>query len=137
MDSKVQKSELKNAKKSGRTAAKLASIRIKVSAKKTATSLLNEANLKKQGRKIKLDQLIELAMSLITPEHIKMLQEQSLTNEDRKEILRQKYVSIRGPISKDEFTGFIMTAEFHDFLREQSSRSDSDVSMKQVAQIAG
>lgn len=40
----------------------------------------------------------------------------SLSNEDRKEILRQKYIEHRGPISKDEFTGFMMKSEFQEFL---------------------
>jgi hypothetical protein len=48
-----------------------------------------------------------------------MMQDQSLSNEDRKEQLRQRYIEARGPISRDEFTGFMLTKEFFEFLAEQ------------------
>lgn len=95
MDSKATKSKNKNA-------AKFASVRISLESKKLASSILAKANTKKFGRKVKFDELIALAISLVTPEHIKVLQEKSMTNEDRKELLRQKYIEARGPITRDE-----------------------------------
>jgi hypothetical protein len=35
------------------------------------------------------------------------------------------------------FTGVMMTAEFHEFLKEQNSMDESDVSVKEVAALAG
>jgi hypothetical protein len=43
----------------------------------------------------------------------------SLTSENKKELLRQKYIVEVGPITKDEFTGFMMTDEFAAFRRGQ------------------
>lgn len=114
MESKVQKSKSKNV-------AKHASVRIKAGSKKIAVALRHEANNKPNGRKIKLDDIFEIALSLVTSAHLKALQERAMTHEDRKEILRQKYIETRGPISKDEFTGFMMTAEFHEFLKTTDS----------------
>ena len=109
----------KSSKASGKKNAGFCSVRIRSVSKERAEALLLASNKKKTGRKVKFDELFELAIGLVTDEHIKVLQERSLTHEDRKEILRQKYIAIRGPISTDEFTGFMMTQEFLGFVAEQ------------------
>jgi Rps23 Pro-64 3,4-dihydroxylase Tpa1-like proline 4-hydroxylase len=110
-------------KAKGKNDSRYVSTRIKNESKNDAFSILALANKKKHGRKIKLPELLELAISLVKEEHIKMLQDQSMTNEDRKEILRQKYIQHRGSISRDEFTGFMMKPEFLDFVKEQELRN--------------
>ena len=137
MDTKVQKSEGKTAKKSSRIAAKHVSIRIPLNLKNAAKSLRDEANKKEAGRTIMMDEVFELALSLVKKEHLKMLQERSLTHEDRKEMLRQKYIETRGPISRDEFTGFMMTAAFHEFLKELESGASAPSRVAEVAPLAG
>lgn len=117
MTSKLSKSENKNV-----TVGK--SIRIGLDVQRKAKKILSAANTKKAGRKVKIDQLLNVALDLVTPEHIKTLQDQTLSNEDRKEILRQKYIAIHGQISRDEFTGFMMTAAYVDFLDSQKINSD-------------
>lgn len=127
MDTKAQKSELKLSKSKAKGAAKHASVRIKAASKKVALALRDNANEKPTGRKIKLDDIFELALTLVTSEHLKTLQERSMTHEDRKEVLRQNYIKARGPISKDDFTGFMMTVEFQDFLKEQDTTNSCGV----------
>lgn len=95
------------------------SVRVSSDTRKLAESILKSANEKKSGRKIKLDEVLQASLSLVGQCHIRTLQEKSLTNEDRKEILRQRYIESRGQISKDDFTGFMMTTEFQKFLSEQ------------------
>lgn len=120
MENKNQTKITKNSNgKNSKSAMKMASVRIRSESKKRAFSLLEQANKKGFGRKVKLDDLIALAIGLVANEHIEMLQGQSMTNEDRKEELRRRYVALRGPISKDEFTGFMMTPEFSVFMQEQ------------------
>jgi hypothetical protein len=92
------------------------SIRIAQTTEKKLAKALLTANKKKFGRKIKADQVLNLALEILTDDHIRLLQEQSLTNEDRKEQLRQSYILEVGPISKDQFTGFMMTGEFQKFI---------------------
>jgi hypothetical protein len=104
-----------------KTSTKCCSVRIKSDSKKAAKALLEKANKKDFGRTVKFDELFDLAIGLINSEHIELLQRRSMTNEDRKENLRQKYVALKGPISKDEFTGFMMTPQFQDFLRQQEN----------------
>lgn len=112
MESKTQKANVKksNSQKS---------IRIGAESERKLARLLSSANKKKFGRKIKSDQLLSLALDLVTEEHLRMLQDASLTNEDRKEQLRQSYIQEVGPISKDAFTGFMLTDEFQKFLTAQ------------------
>lgn len=127
----------KSIKTKSKSVAKSASVRVRQEAKERATLLLVAANKKKQGRKIKFEDLFELALGLVTDEHLKQLQDSSLTHEDRKEILRQKYIAARGPISKDEFTGFMMTAAFHEFLKELESGANASSRVAEVAALAG
>ncbi len=94
------------------------SIRIRGEAKAKAALLLAAANKKKFGKKIKFDDLVEIALGLVTDEHLKMLQKRSMTFEDQKELLRQKYIETRGLITRDEFLGFMMEPGFGDFLKE-------------------
>ena len=72
---------------------KLKSIRVQLETQRKAERLLAVANKKRFGRKIKVDQLLNLALDLVCESQLHSLQELSLTNEDRKEILRQKYIS--------------------------------------------
>ena len=118
METKTKKTNLKSNQKPK-------SIRITSEVQKKVERLLLSANKKKAGRKIKVDQLLSLALELVTDEHIKKLQDQSLSNEDRKEQLRQRYIEMRGPITRDEFTGFMLTKEFSGFLLEQSQTANA------------
>ena len=113
--------ENKTTKSNAKTNQKLKSIRVSLENKKRSEQLRNLANKKRFGRKVKIDQVLSLALDLVTEDHLKMLQDQSLSHEDRKELLRQKYIEERGPISKDVFTGFTLTAEFQIFLNGQTS----------------
>ena len=116
--------ENKSAKINLKTTQKLKSIRISLENQKMVEKILVIANKKKLGRKIKFDQLLSLAVDILTEEHIKKLQDQSLSNEDRKENLRQKWSELHGPVSKETFTGVMMKAEFFDFLREQAASAN-------------
>lgn len=112
--------ENKQGKTSTKVNAKNKSVRISPENQKKFEKILILANKKKLGRKIKIDHVLAIALDLVTDEHIRRLQDQSLSNEDRKEQLRQKYIEARGPISRDEFTGFMLTREFSEFLEQQS-----------------
>ncbi|MBL7558120.1 MAG: hypothetical protein JNM24_19980 [Bdellovibrionaceae bacterium] len=101
------------------------SIRIKDNTKKNAAILQEAANKKKFGRKIKLNDVIDFALSLLQPEHIKKLQTQSFTNEDRKEQMRLIYIDKIGTITKEEFTGFMMTDEFTEFRKQHFAEISS------------
>ena len=99
---------------------KMKSIRIQPDTQKKIERILALANKKQFGRKIKMEHLLNLAVEVVTDHHIEMLREQSLTHEDRKEMLRQKYIEKHGAITKEQFTGFMMSPEYFDFLKEHA-----------------
>lgn len=93
-------------------------IRVSDETKSLCDRILKKANQKKIGNKIKSDEILKLGLNLIKETDIKQLQSASLSNEDRKEKLRQIYVKKIGRITKDQFTGFMMKPDFLAFLNE-------------------
>ncbi len=110
--------KVRKSKSNGAGVEEMVSIRISVGTKNKAEKHLSNANKKPKGRAIKIDTLLSLSLDIVGEPHIKMLQDQSLSNEDRKELLRQKYSEINGPVTRDEFTGVMMKPEFFEFLKE-------------------
>lgn len=108
--------KIERTKSKKKSAARMTSQRVSADAKNSAEALLKLINNKQFGRNVRASQLFAFALGLVTEAHIKVLQSESLTNEDRKEILRQKYIETHGEISRDGFVGFMMTSEFQDFL---------------------
>lgn len=107
-------------KQKSKNAVSRSSIRIKSDIKKTAKAFLTKVNSDNKGcRKVKLDDIFELALALVTEDHLKQLRQKSMTNKGRMEILRQKYIGVHGYISEDDFLGFTMTPQFQEFLRQQ------------------
>lgn len=94
------------------------SVRLYGSAGKKTKNLMIAANNKKYGRKIKLDDLLELILDRVSDDDIKLLQKRSLRSDERKEMMRQKYIEVYGSISKEKFTDFMMSADYISFLQE-------------------
>ncbi len=101
MENQIQESKAK-AKKDSST------VRVSNSTQKLLTSILQKANKKPHGCRVKADPVLQLALSKITDADIKMLQEQSLSNADRMEIKYREFVRVNGPTSKDEFLGTLL-----------------------------
>ena len=98
----VKKSKAKSA--TGSTV----SLRVKRDTKRRVLADLAKVNKKDFGKAVRSDQLIGLALSLLTDQHIKALQESSMTNADRLEQRYRDYVKKHGATSKDEFLGKIL-----------------------------
>ena len=92
------------------------SIRMSSELQTKVREILILVNNKSAGRKVKIEMLLSVALDLVKEEHVEKLQELTLTNEDRKEILRQKWIAVNGSISKDDFTGLMLKKEFFVFL---------------------
>jgi hypothetical protein len=84
------------------------SLRVKRETKKRIQAELAKVNKKEFGKKIRCDELIGVAFSLLTDQHLKALQEGSMTNADRLEIQYRDFVKKHGATSKDEFLGIIL-----------------------------
>ena len=84
-------------------------IRVDKNTKRQIARILDKINKKQFGKRVKTNQLISLALNLVTEEHYKQLQEQSLSNADKLEQKYRKFVSENGAISKDEFIGKLLS----------------------------
>lgn len=78
---------------------------------KLMLSVRAKANKKNFGRKIRDSEILTLALGLIQPEHIKHLQEQSLSQSDRLAMAHEDFQRSFGKISKDEFLGKLLRGE--------------------------
>lgn len=109
--------------------AKNKSVRLKTETIEKGERWADIANEKKAGSKIKLDQVINLALGLLTSEHIKKLQADSLKGSDLQEIMRQKYIKQFGDISKEDYLAFTTTSAYAEFLVSQSSLINLEVAV--------
>ena len=87
------------------------SLRVKPETRKRVLTELAKLNKKTFGRKVRVDQLLTLLITLIKPEHIQKLQDESLSNSDRIEMKYREHIKQFGPISKDEYLGLLLTKE--------------------------
>lgn len=104
------------------------SLRVSIDTKRKVVSELTKANKKAFGRKLKPDQLVALGLSKITPKDIVELQERSLSNEDRAEKAYRDYISKFGQITRDEFTGKMLSGEIAKFTLENATISQEKMS---------
>jgi hypothetical protein len=88
-----------------------AALRVRRETKRQLESDLEKVNKKDFGRRVRAEEYITLALSLITPKHLEQLQEQSLTNSDRLERDFRAYAAANGAISRDEYLGKILNGE--------------------------
>jgi len=99
-------------------------IRVARETKARAHELLKVANKKARGRKIKMPDLVGLALELVTEKEIQRLQRSSWTKHDEMEVWRSIYTREKGQISRDDFLGFMMTGEWASFMKEHKKEFD-------------
>jgi hypothetical protein len=88
-----------------------ASLRVRRDTRKRVLAELARINKKDFGRKVRTDELIALAISLVTPELIEKLQDASLSNADRFERAYRAFTAQHGHITKDEYLGKRLSGE--------------------------
>ncbi len=88
-----------------------AAIRIRRELKRQIETDLERINKKDLGRRIRAEDYLGLALSLVTDDHLEQLREASLTNADRLERDFREYVAQHGPITRDEYLGKRLTGE--------------------------
>ena len=111
MSEKMNKVETQESTESG-------GVRVNLETKKKAHELLKMANKKGRGRKIKMPDLIGLALELVTEKDIQRLQRSSWTKQDEMEAWRSIYIKKNGHTSKDDFLGLLMSGEWAGFMKE-------------------
>jgi hypothetical protein len=84
------------------------SLRVRKETKKKVLGELVALNKKEFGKPVSPDQYVALAISLLRPEHLKQLQDQSLTAKDRFDQKYRDYCTQNGKVSKDEYLGVLL-----------------------------
>jgi len=74
-------------------------------------SIKDRANKKNFGRKVKDTEIISAALRLISSEHIKELQELTLSERDRLAMAHEEFQKANGKISLDQFIGKLLKGE--------------------------
>ncbi|QDK37907.1 hypothetical protein [Bdellovibrio sp. NC01] len=78
---------------------------------KLLEGLSTKANRKPHGRKIRDVEIIALALTLIEPKHLVLLQENSLSEEDRFNIAHEEYQKTHGKLTRSQFLGKLLSGE--------------------------
>jgi len=89
-------------------------IRVHRNTKKAIYSDLAKINKKDFGRKVRVDAYIKLAISKLTQDDFKKLQDDSLTQADRLEMQYREYVKRHGQVTKDQFLGIVLDGKHLD-----------------------
>ena len=96
-----------------------ASVRIIGEDAKLLKAIRAQINGKSGIRKVRTGEIIGVSLRLFGEEQVREMQDRAVTVKHRKELLRQKYVAARGPISAKEFEEFMTTEAYAEFLLEQ------------------
>ena len=101
-------------------------IRVKKETAKGVQELLKKLNKKDYGRRVRADELISLAVTLVTPEHHKQLQDATLSEQDRVKREHREYCSQNGNISFEQYIGELRKkAAAFDAQNHQSENAES------------
>ena len=84
---------------------------------KLLASLKEKANRKSYGRKVTDSEILAVAVSLVKPEHLKLLQDQTLSEQDRLKIAHEEFQKKNGKLTLDQFVGKLLRGE----IRAQSA----------------
>lgn len=94
------------------------SLRIKKKTKSEIETKLKLANKKQRGRKITVDQIVQIAISKVTTEDIRHMQSNSLSNEDKLENLRLIYSKKHKNVTPDQFIGLLLSGQCSEFIEQ-------------------
>lgn len=86
-------------------------IRVTKATAKTIKVMIQKANKKNYGKKIRPDDLIQKSISLLTDDHLEEIKQSTMTNSDRLEIAYQEHCKTHGQLTKDEYFGLLLKAK--------------------------
>ena len=109
----LKKSEEKS--KAKKQTGPFSTIKVKREIKRKIDLELIRINKKHYGKKVTSEHLISLLLTLFKDEHIKVLQEQSLSNSDRLEQQFKTFVSKNPGTTKDDFLGRLLNGGISTF----------------------
>lgn len=78
---------------------------------KVLQQLKEKANKKTYGRKVTDAEILGVAVRLVTPEHLRQLQEATYSERERLQMVHDDYQKTNGKISLDQFIGKLLRGE--------------------------
>lgn len=90
-------------------------VRLKQSTFEKLTEILSKTNQKEGGKRVKADDVLGLALSLLNESHINQLRERSQSNADRLDRAHRDYIASKGAIGKDAFLGLVIEGKWNIF----------------------
>lgn len=120
MSQVTTEAEGKNSKKTQQVSAKKKNLtkKLDVETGKLLQQLREKVNKKSFGRKVRDNEILYLALTLVTPEHLVKLQENTLSEKDRLNMAHEEYVKNHGRISMDQFIGLLIRGEISPLKKE-------------------
>lgn len=101
-------------------------IRVHKSTARSLKTIANKLNRKAHGRKVKVDQIVAKAISLLQSEHLEQIKQETYTSGDRIEIEFKQYCKRHGPISKEEFLSRVLAAALPQIKENQPSQESQE-----------
>lgn len=78
---------------------------------RTLKLLKEKINKKSYGRSIRDTEIISLALTLVSAEHIQKLQDSTLNEQDHLRIAHEDYVKVNGKITLNQFIGLLIRGQ--------------------------
>jgi hypothetical protein len=107
----MEQTEIKKVTKLTGRKSNSATIRVSVETRKRLISELLKINKKQYGKRIKIDALLMILLSKISPQDVSQLQEASLTGRDRLEQSYKAHCAKFGHLTKDEYYALLLKPE--------------------------
>jgi hypothetical protein len=104
----MEQTEIKKVTKLTGRKSNSATIRVSVETRKRLISELLKINKKQYGKRIKIDALLMILLSKISPQDVNQLQEASLTGRDRLEQSYKAHCAKFGHLTKDEYYALLL-----------------------------
>lgn len=106
--------EIENAERAGKTtkSKKIGNIKkLDFGTAKLLVQIKDKANAKEIGRKVKDSEIIAVALKLVGPEEIKVLQESTYSEKDKLSLAYIDYQKTNGKLSMDQFINKLLRGE--------------------------
>lgn len=107
-------------------------VRVSNETRKILNRLLDKANKKSFGKKIKADALFAISLGLLTDKHIKELQDGSLTNADRLDMAFKEFKKRNSGATRDEFLGSLLSEKGNSSEVENATFSENKTQQMEV-----
>ena len=85
-------------------------IRVKKTTLRSIRQILNRLNKKIHGRKVVVDDVVSMALSLLQDKHLEEIKEMTYSSQDHLDLQYQKYCKLNGYISRNEFLAMLLKA---------------------------